>query len=92
MIKPLNDYVLLEVIDEDKIGGLILKPSHSENRTNKGRIVSLGIGKLMDNKRIPIALEVNDIVIYKEYASLECFYNNKRYLLVQEEDVIAIIK
>ncbi len=92
MIKPLNDFVLLECYDEQKIGDIYIASSKDEKRTNKARIVSLGIGKLIDNKRVPIALEVGDIVIYKEYATLECYDGNKKYLLIQEEDIIATIK
>lgn len=93
MIKPLNDYVLLEVeTEERKIGSIIISSSNDKKKTNVARVVSMGIGKLIDNKRIPIALNVGDKVIYRDYSSLEYSENNKNYLLVQEEDIIAIIE
>lgn len=93
MIKPLNDYVLLEVeTEERKIGSIIISSSNDKKKTNVARVISMGIGKLIDNKRIPIALNVGDKVIYRDYSSLEYSENNKNYLLVQEEDIIAIIE
>lgn len=85
--------MLLEVeTEERKIGSIIISSSNDKKKTNVARVISMGIGKLIDNKRIPIALNVGDKVIYRDYSSLEYSENNKNYLLVQEEDIIAIIE
>lgn len=93
MIKPLNDFVLLEVEEKEKrIGSLIIATSEDKKKTNVGRVVAMGIGKIVDHKRVPIALNVGDEVIYRDYSTYEYEENNKKYLLVQEEDILAIIE
>ncbi len=92
MIKPLNDYVLLEVEEKEKKIGKIIITASEDKKTNTARVVAMGLGKLVDNKRIPISLNVGDEVIYKDYSSLEYVENNKKYLLVQEEDIVAVVE
>ncbi len=92
MIKPLNDYVLLEVEEKEKKIGKIIITASEDKKTNTARVVAMGLGKLVDNKRVPIALNVGDEVIYKDYSSLEYIENNKKYLLVQEEDIVAVVE
>lgn len=93
MIKPLNDFVLLEVEEKEKrIGSIIIATSEDKKKTNVGRVVAMGIGKIVDNKRVPIALNVGDEVIYRDYSTYEYEENNKKYLLVQEEDVLAVVE
>ena len=93
MIKPLNDYVLLEVEEkEKKIGKIFIASSNEKKKTNVARVVSIGLGKIVDGKRIPINLNVGEEVIYRDYSSFEYEENNKKYLLVQEEDVLAVIE
>ncbi len=93
MIKPLNDFVLLEIENkEKKIGNIIISTSDSKRKTNLGRVIAMGIGKIVDNKRVPIALNVGEEVIYRDYATYEYEENNKKYLLVQEEDILAVIQ
>lgn len=93
MIKPLNDYVLLEKeVKENRIGSIIVSKNEDKRKTNVARIVSMGMGKLVDNQRIPIDLNVGDEVLYRDYSSFEYEENNKKYLLVQEEDILAVIE
>lgn len=92
MIKPLNDYVLLEVEEKEKKIGKIIITASEDKKTNTARVVAMGLGKLVDNKRVPIFLNVGDEVIYKDYSSLEYTENNKKYLLVQEEDIVAVVE
>lgn len=92
MIKPLNDYVLLEVEEKEKKVGKIIITVSENKKTNIARVIAMGLGKLIDNKRVPISLNVGDEVIYKDYSSLEYAENNKKYLLVQEEDIVAVVE
>ncbi len=92
MIKPLNDYVLLEVEPtEKKVGSIILTIS-KEKKTNVAKVIAVGEGKMKDGKKEPIAVKIGDKVIYREYSTTEYEENDKKYLLIQAEDILAIIE
>lgn len=87
MIKPLNEYVLLKkekTNQETKVGGIIL-PNNKKDNGNVAYIVALG--DKVENK----ALEVNKKVIYKEYSTTSYKENEEEYLLIKEEDILAVI-
>ena len=93
MIKPLNDYVLLEKASgEKKVGSIILT---SEKKTaNLGTIVALGEGK-KDDKGVnhPIeGLKAGDKVVYREYSGTDYEENVKKFLLIKDEDILAVVE
>lgn len=92
MIKPLQDYVVLEKLPEEKkVGSLIL--TKAEKRGNVASVLALGPGRVEDGKLIPItSLKVGDKVVYREYAGTEYEEGEHKYLLLKEDDVLAIIE
>ena len=58
----------------------------------KGKIVAVGPGKL-DNagKRLPLEIKVNDTVLYSKYAGTEFKVDNKEYLIMNEDDILAVL-
>ena len=71
MIKPLNNNVLLkkEVTENKTASGIILSTSESKEE-NIGLVVAVGDGKVVDGKKIPMTVKVNDRVIFDRYATL----------------------
>ncbi len=92
MIKPLNDYVLLEVEPTEKKVGSIILTIAKEKKTNVAKVVAVGEGKMKDGQKEPIAVKIGDKVIYREYSTTEYEENDKKYLLIQAEDILAIIE
>lgn len=91
MIKPLKDYVLLEVKQEEKnINGFIIPESKDKPRSAK--VIAVGPGKVVDGKLVPVEVKVGDVVVYKEYSTTEYEENNKKYLLIKAEDLLAVIE
>jgi chaperonin GroES len=94
MIKPLGQRVLLEKYEEEKrtLSGIVLPDSVTEEK-NYGKVISLGTGKkLEDGSRETFDVSVNDKVIYSKYASTEAKIEGKKYLIVDEKDILAIIE
>ncbi|HAS56336.1 MAG TPA: co-chaperone GroES [Firmicutes bacterium] len=92
MIKPLSDYVLLEKVpSEKKVGSIILT---SEKKTgNVATVVAISENPLdKEGKKISLNVKVGDKVIYKEYSGTDYEENDKKYLLIKNEDIIAIIE
>lgn len=91
MIKPLQDYVLLQnQKTEKKVGSIILTTEN--DKPNVATIVAVGPGIAnKDGKIIPITLKVGEKVLYKQYATTEYKEGDNKYLLVKVDDIIAII-
>ncbi len=91
MIRPLKDYVLLEVKPVEKnVGGFIIP--ESSDKPSDGVVVAVGPGKMVDGKLVEPSVKVGDRVIYKEYSTVEYKENDKKFYLIKEEDILAIIE
>lgn len=94
MIKPLGQRVLLEKLENEKktADGIIL-PSNVKEEKNIAKVVALGTGKkLEDGSRDTFDVKVGDKVIYTQYAATETKIDDKKYLVVDEKDILAIIE
>ena len=92
MIKPLNDIVLLEKLpSEKKVGSIIL--TKEEKAANVATIVAVGPGMtLEDGKLIPTTVKVGQKAIYREYSGTEYEEDGHKYILLKEEDILAIVE
>lgn len=92
MIKPLNDYVLIEKLpSEKKIGSIVLA---SEKKTgNIATVVAIGPGvKNEEGKLIEITgFKAGDKVIFKEYAGTEYEEGDHKYILLKQADLLATV-
>lgn len=93
-IKPLNDHILIKPIQEDETtkAGIILPDTVDKEKPEKGEIIAVGTGKLLDNgQRAPISVSVGQKVIFKKYAPDE-IPGEKDLLMIKEDDVMAVIE
>ena len=78
--------------EERKKGGIILPDTVDKERPEKGKIISVGPGKLnKEGKRIPMEVKKGQTVLFKKYGPDEIKVDNKEYLIAREEDILAII-
>jgi chaperonin GroES len=92
--KPLNDHILVKPIRSDEVSkaGIILPDTVDQEKPEKGEVVAIGEGKLLDNgQRAPISVKVGDKVIFKKYAPDE-LPGEKDLMIIKEEDILAIIE
>jgi len=94
MIKPLSDHILVEPIKEEKKrGGIILPDTVEKERSEKGKVIAVGSGKRdKDGKRVPIDVKKGDVVLFTKYSPNEVKVDGKDYLVIKEDDILAIIK
>ena len=92
MIKPIHDNVLLEKLpSEKKVGSIVLTTEKKVG--NVATILAVGEGKTLDNGTfVPMKLKEGMKVIYREYAGTDYEEDGHKYLLLKEEDVLAIIE
>jgi chaperonin GroES len=87
-IKPLADRVLIEPIAaETKTASGIFIPDTAKEKPQKGTVIAAGNGK----KDEPMTVKIGDIVLYGKYAGTELKLEGKDYLIMREEDILAII-
>ncbi len=91
MIKPLGDRVVIEVSEGDvKTASGIVLPDTAKEKPQKGIVVAVGAGEYKDGQRIPMEVKVGDAVIYSKYAGTEVKVDGKDYLIVRQNDILAI--
>lgn len=94
-IKPLGGNILVEAVEEESktASGIVLPDTVDKEKPQKGKIVALGTGKVTEEgKKISFNVKVGDIVIFKKYSPDEIEIDNKEYLIMSEDDILAIIK
>jgi len=94
-IKPLSNHIFLEPIEEEKTtkSGIVLPETAEKEKPIKGRIVAVGSGKLNDKgQRIPMSVKVGNLVLFKKYGPDEIEIDDKKYLVGDEDDILAILE
>ncbi|MCK9266361.1 co-chaperone GroES [bacterium] len=92
-IRPLGDRIVVEPLEavEKTKGGIIL-PDSAKEKPQEGKIVAIGKGKTDDSgKVIEMEVKVGDKVLYGKYAGTEINIDNVEYMILREEDVLAVI-
>jgi chaperonin GroES len=90
---PLNDKILVERLEaEDKTAGGIILPDTAKEKPKQGKVLALGEGKALENgKRAAFQVKVGDRVLFSSYAGNEVTHEGKEYLIMTEDDVLAIV-
>ncbi|MFQ5414250.1 MAG: co-chaperone GroES [Phycisphaerae bacterium] len=91
--RPMDDRVLLEPseADEKTTGGIIL-PDTAREKPQRGVIRATGPGKLLDSgQRGALSVKVGDEVLYGKYSGTEIEFNDTKYVVLRESDVLAIV-
>ena len=93
-VKPLADRVLIKRIEEEEVkkGGIII-PDTAKEKPQKGEVIAIGPGRLDENgKRIPMEVKEGDKVLFSKYAGTEVKIGEEEYLIMREDDILAIIE
>ena len=92
-LQPLGDRVVLEREEsEERTAGGILLPDSAQDKPARGRIVSVGNGRLLeDGSRGQLQVNVGDRVIFSSYAGETFTVDENELLLMREDDILAVI-
>jgi chaperonin GroES len=92
-VVPLNDKILVERLEaEEKTTGGILLPDTAKEKPKQGKVLSVGEGKRLDSgKRAAFQVKVGDHVLFTSYAGNEVTVDGKEYLIMTEDDVLAVV-
>ena len=93
-IQPIGDRVLIKAMEAEEVtkGGIVL-PDTAKEKPQEGKVVAVGSGKVMDDGKVrALDVKVGDKVLYAKYAGTEVKYKDEEYLLLREDDILALIK
>ena len=93
-IRPLADKVLVQRLEaETKTAGGIVLPDSAKEKPQRGKIVSVGEGKLLDDgTRKKMQVKKGNIVLFTSYAGTEIKIDGKEYLIMDQSDIMAVIE
>ena len=92
-LKPLCDRVVLKQLEAEETtkSGIVL-PSQSQEKPQQAEIVAVGPGGVVDGKEIKMEVKVGDRVIYSKYAGTEVKLGEDEYIIVKQNDILAIVQ
>ena len=90
---PLGDRVVLKqiVAEETTKSGIVL-PGQTKEKPQQAEVVAVGPGGFIDGKEVTMLVSVGDQVIYSKYSGTEVELDGENYLVVRQNDILAIIK
>ena len=93
-IQPLGDRVLVEPLEaEEKTSGGIVIPDTAKEKQQKGKVVAVGKGRVSEEGKLtPLEVKINDQVLFGRYSGTEVKIGATDYLIVKEDDILAILK
>jgi chaperonin GroES len=93
-VRPLHDRILVKREDEEESKhGSIIIPDTAKEKPQRGKVVAAGNGKVgEDGKRIPLDVKSGDRILFGKYSGSEVKIDNDEYLIMREEDILAILE
>ena len=93
-IRPLHDRLLVERLEEKEVkkGGIII-PDTAKEKPQEAKVIAVGNGKVTDEgKKVPLDVKAGDKILFGKYSGSEVKIDDKEYLILREEDVLAILE
>ncbi len=93
-LKPLDDRVVVKPQDaEEKTAGGIVLPDTAKEKPMMGKIIAIGIGKLLDNgKRAKLSVKKGDVVLYGKYGGSDVEIDGTEYKILRESEILGVVE
>jgi chaperonin GroES len=93
-LEPLNDKIVVKRLEaEEKTAGGIVLPDTAKEKPKQGKVIARGNGKLLENgKRAQFQVKEGDRVLFTSYAGNEVTLDGEEYLIMTEDDILAVIE
>ncbi|MBL7156672.1 MAG: co-chaperone GroES [Candidatus Omnitrophica bacterium] len=93
-VQPLGDRILVEVLEaKEKTKGGIVLPDTAKEKPQEAKVVAVGKGRIKeDGKVVPLEVKAGDKILFGKYSGTEITIDENEYMILKEEDVLAIVK
>jgi chaperonin GroES len=92
-IRPLHDRILIKRMEEQeqKKGGIII-PDTAKEKPQEGKVIAVGNGKILENgTKVPLDVKAGDKILFGKYSGTDIKIDGKEYLILREDEVLAIV-
>ena len=92
-IQPLADRIMVKVLEAKDVtkGGIVL-PDTAKEKPQEAEVIAVGKGKISDGKPVTPEVKAGDKILFGKYSGTEITMDGKEYLILKEEDILAVIK
>ena len=92
-LKPIADRIIVQIVEpeEEKVGSIYV-PDTAKEKPQQGKVIAVGSGKRDGKDIIPMTVKAGDIVLFGKYSGAEVKHDGKDYLIISENDVLAIVE
>lgn len=92
-LKPLGDKVVLkQMVEEETTKSGIVLPGAAKEKPQQAEVVAVGPGGVIDGKEVVMQVKVGDKVIYSKYSGTEVKLDGVEYIVVKQNDIVAIVE
>ena len=92
-VKPLGDRVVIKMVDyEEKTKGGLFITANAQDKPEIAEVLAVGPGGVVDGKEVKMEVVVGDQVIYSKYAGTEVKLDGEEYIVVRQNDILAVVK
>ena len=92
-IRPLQDRILVERIEEETKKGGIIIPDAAKEKPQQGKVIAAGPGRIDEKgNRIPMEVKKGDTILFGKYSGNEIRIGEEEHLIMREDDVLAVIE
>jgi len=91
-VMPLGDRVLLQKKKKQQGNSSIIIPETAQETSQIATVVAVGKGKMIDGKLVELYVKPGQDIIYGKYSGTEVEMNGEKYLIVREDDILAVIE
>ena len=93
-VRPLHDRLLVRRVEEkETVKGGIIIPDTAKEKPQEGEVIAVGNGKILDNgSKVPLDVKAGDRILFGKYSGTDIKIDGQEYLILREEDVLAIIE
>jgi chaperonin GroES len=92
-IRPLEDRIVVKPLEAEQTtaSGLVI-PDTAKEKPQEGKVLAVGPGRFEEGQRLPLDVNVGDVVLYSKYGGTEVKYAGEEYLILSARDVLAVIE
>ena len=93
-LKPLGEKVIVEVLGaSDRTKGGIILPDTAKEKPQEAKVIAVGSGKILNNgKVVPPEVKTGDTILFGKYSGNEVKVNGKEFLIINQDDILAVIR
>jgi chaperonin GroES len=94
-IRPLQDRVMVKRLENgvEKTKGGIIIPDTAKEKSEQGKIIAVGKGKVNDDgKLMPVGVKVGDTILFGKYSGSEVELDGEEHLIMREEDILGVVE